>query len=581
MSATPIWFGPPQRPLFGWFHAPADGHARGGVVLCPPLSRDYLQAHYALRRVAVGLEQAGIAVVRFDYDGTGDSFGATDDPGRVDAWLASVAAAIEVLRRSGVTRIGLAGMRVGALLAAEAAARDGAVEQLVLWDPAASGKAFVSEQRALAALTFGTSPTHDDGSLETPGMLLGAETVAGLRALEIAATGPPLAARALVLTRAGRTPPRALAERLASSDTQWAEAVGQEELMDVGSPFQVLPDATISYVVAWFAGGAAAATVAIDPPAAAGNMVVGTRADGREVVETPTALGPFGLFAITTEIPGAVVGPTVMLLSVANEHHIGPNRLWVELARQWAALGMRCVRFDLSGLGDSPARPGQAEFVARAPDAFDDVADVAAAVSPEDPSNVYLVGLCSAAYQAIENALVLGPRGIIAVNPVLSFLPPEMLAGERMDERRRACLPRTSLVEKFHDDGPLAPLRRRFPNLGWSIRNFIARNQRPAVWLRELTAMGVEGLFVCGDREMRQIRQGMTSHTYARLTGTGHLKLEFIAGLDHGLLLSAHRTQVTAMMTAFLTARQTSQPAVRPIARPSTRPDIKPQVATS
>jgi hypothetical protein len=150
------------------------------------------------------------------------------------------------------------------------------------------------------------------------------------------------------------------------------------------------------------------------------------------------------------------------------------------------------------------------------------------------------------------------------VNPVLSFLPPEMSAGNPMDPRRRACLARTSLVEKFHDNGPLAPLRRRFPNLGWSIRNFIARGQRPAVWLRELTALGVEGLFVCGDREIRQIRQGMTAHTYEQLTGSGHLQLEFIAGLDHGLLLSAHRTQVTTLMTAFLTARPTEQRSTRP-----------------
>jgi pimeloyl-ACP methyl ester carboxylesterase len=293
-------------------------------------------------------------------------------------------------------------------------------------------------------------------------------------------------------------------------------------------------------------------------------MVVGATPDGREIVETPTTLGPLGLFAVTTEGPGAGPGPTVMLLSVANEHHMGPNRLWVELARKWAALGITSVRFDLSGLGDSPTRAGQAEFVARAPAAFDDVADIARAVSPDDPSNVIFVGLCSAAYQAIENALVLGPRGIIAVNPVLSFLPPEMIGGGTIDPRRRACLPRTPLVEKFHDDGPLAPLRRRFPNLGWSIRNFIARGQRPSIWLRELTAMGVDSLFVCGDREIRQIRRGMSTHTYERLLAARHLQLEFVPGLDHGLLLSAHRAQVTDMMTAFLTARvPASKPEVR------------------
>jgi hypothetical protein len=47
----------------------------------------------------------------------------------------------------------------------------------------------------------------------------------------------------------------------------------------------------------------------------------------------------------------------------------------------------------------------------------------------------------------------------------------------------------------------------------------------------------------------------MSTHTYDRLLAARHLQLEFVPGLDHGLLLSAHRAQVTAMMTAFLTAR--------------------------
>ena len=35
--ATPLWFGPDERPLFGWVHAPNDGMARGAAVLCPPM----------------------------------------------------------------------------------------------------------------------------------------------------------------------------------------------------------------------------------------------------------------------------------------------------------------------------------------------------------------------------------------------------------------------------------------------------------------------------------------------------------------------------------------------------------------
>ena len=96
MDATPIWFGAEHRPLLGWFHSPPGGRARGGVVVCPPIGRDYLQAHYALRMLAETLAELGMCVLRFDYDGTGDSAGDDSDPGRVASWMASVRSALEV-----------------------------------------------------------------------------------------------------------------------------------------------------------------------------------------------------------------------------------------------------------------------------------------------------------------------------------------------------------------------------------------------------------------------------------------------------------------------------------------------------
>ena len=97
----------------------------------------------------------GLAVLRFDYDGTGDSAGEETDPGRVDAWLSSVTAAVDELAATGVPRIGLVGIRMGGLFAAHAAAQRGGVDALVLWDPCTSGKAFLREQRMLRLLSGG------------------------------------------------------------------------------------------------------------------------------------------------------------------------------------------------------------------------------------------------------------------------------------------------------------------------------------------------------------------------------------------------------------------------------------------
>ena len=58
------------------------------------------------------------------------------------------------------------------------------------------------------------------------------------------------------------------------------------------------------------------------------------------------------LVAITTEPPreAAVDDPTgIVLVSAGLVHRVGPNRLYVRLARRLAATGCPVLRFDLSG----------------------------------------------------------------------------------------------------------------------------------------------------------------------------------------------------------------------------------------
>ena len=62
------------------------------------------------------------------------------------------------------------------------------------------------------------------------------------------------------------------------------------------------------------------------------------------------------LIAITTVAPRrrAEAGqPWVVLLNAGIIHRIGPNRLYVQLARRLASRGHAVLRFDLAGIGDS------------------------------------------------------------------------------------------------------------------------------------------------------------------------------------------------------------------------------------
>ena len=114
---TQVWFGPEERPLYGWVSTPAGGLVRGGAILCPPMGEEGRSAHRTFRRLAETLADHGIVALRFDYDGTGDSAGLQDDPDRVASWLASVEAARQHLLDLGAPDVSAVGMRLGATLA--------------------------------------------------------------------------------------------------------------------------------------------------------------------------------------------------------------------------------------------------------------------------------------------------------------------------------------------------------------------------------------------------------------------------------------------------------------------------------
>ena len=104
---TPMLFGPASRQLFGLFHAP-ERDARLAVVICMPLGQEAVRGHRLFRVLADRLARAGVAVLRFDYHGSGDSPG-EDTDGDLEGWRRDVCTAHEELRRrTGARRIGWA-----------------------------------------------------------------------------------------------------------------------------------------------------------------------------------------------------------------------------------------------------------------------------------------------------------------------------------------------------------------------------------------------------------------------------------------------------------------------------------------
>ncbi len=134
---TALWFGRNDE-IFGMYHA-AEGNIV--VVFCPPFAEEHKSAYRTFVETARALAAAGVACLRFDYFGTGDSDGTFAEflPSR--AMEDIVSAAEQARKLCGSSRVVLLGLRLGGTMALGAAPRAEA-ESVILWQPVASGKAF-------------------------------------------------------------------------------------------------------------------------------------------------------------------------------------------------------------------------------------------------------------------------------------------------------------------------------------------------------------------------------------------------------------------------------------------------------
>lgn len=549
MRTTPTWFGPPEQRLFGWFHLPASGRARGIAVLCSPLGREETNATPALQMLGDALAAGGVGALRFDYAGTGDSTGRSEDPDRLDAWLSSVGAAVDLARELTPGPVILIGMRMGALLAAEAMARGLRADGFVGWDPCLSGRTFFRLERTLLATGYGVGQIGD-GSVAGPAFVFSPQTVEEVSALRFSTDGFAPALPVLLLERGGDREGGPRTDPGPDTSAVRMAAVGQAELLDVYPDMLSLPTATIEAVAQWVA------TVVEGPDRPldfrpADSAVVGRDPAGREITEHAVGLGPGHLFGMVTD-PGW--GPrehpvTLVFLSAGALAHTGPGRMWVVLARQFAALGLRSVRVDLDGIGESFGRPGLARQVPKHPEALDDLGDLAAALGDPDAGSLVFIGLSSGAYHAIEAGLRLHPAGVCAVNPGLVGRVPET------------------------DHGAVDPRRLAFRPMPRRLRTLAVRHERVARWIwwatlqvwvtrspsHAVTGVGRRGvpmLLVLCEGDARQFEPSLYwSRVRRKLRRRRLLDVEIVPGSDHSLYTPDGKKHAYPLVVDWVTER--------------------------
>jgi hypothetical protein len=139
--------------IFGMLHLPSAAPAPG-VALCHGFTGNRIESHCLFVKAARDFAAHGLAALRFDFRGSGESEGDFREM-TVGREVEDGLAAIEFLaarREVDRERLGLLGLSLGGCVAAHIAGRGGGVKALVLWSATAHPRRILEAHLAAGGL---------------------------------------------------------------------------------------------------------------------------------------------------------------------------------------------------------------------------------------------------------------------------------------------------------------------------------------------------------------------------------------------------------------------------------------------
>jgi alpha-beta hydrolase superfamily lysophospholipase len=566
--AHPFHFGD----LPGWLHLP-DGPARGpAIVLCNAAGGEMICAYAGWRTLAVMLADAGMPVLRFDYDGTGNAPGDDRLPDRLGAWSHSITKAIDEMKRlCGVSAVVLVGLRLGATLALRAARGRTDIAGFVLLAPIRSGKAHARELSALARMNRrradDAEPDDDEiGGIGVNGFFFSDETLNALKAVTFADDAAGIACPCLIMDRDQGTLD-ALSTGLGPSVTK-AVFAGYDRFM-VSPTASRPPQADWAIIRDWCSGlPSAPRPVALAPPIDGAQSIVG---DGWS--EEPHMFGKdqrlHGRMTWPARQPAGDV--CVVLPNAGRNCHMGWGRGSVEMARALARAGIPVFRFDTAAIGDSPAWPDGPAEVLYDPSQQADLKAALDHLAAHDFKRFCMAGSCSGAFLSLRCALTDARIGSLMLTNILRFhwtLGDNLEVAEAQSykptDAYRALLTsgdtwRRLFAGKIDVMGIGATLVRRAARGGVALmRNTLARTglidtpEREAMrWMQALSARGVDTQFTYSvdDPGLAELQHYFGSNGQA-LTRSGLARISMIPNADHNLSERRARIAVLRLVQA-------------------------------
>ena len=368
-SVRPITVASPRGELIGFYHPPIGAPAAlGDVLLVPAFAEELNRCRSMVTQQAQAFAGIGIGTLVLDLYGTGDS------PGEFDAadwasWSDDLQCGLKWLRTYGNGCQTLWGVRLGALMAAQLAVREGSgIGKLLMWTPVINGKTYwtqflrirIASEMGLPDGIKSTETLRKQSAVgqvvEASGYLVGPTLAQQLDSLEMPAADK-LVGKTIAWFEVGAnteaTMPRANAKLV--GDWQ-SKDVPVTVTQVVGPPFWQVHEREVAPLLVE-AGTSTVAAWSADNPSA---VVKARPTDQFPTLPTTATEYPVVFRCLDADLTGIVhrgasharIG-VVIVVAGGPQYRVGAHRQFVSLARMFASNGYPVLRFDLRGMGDS------------------------------------------------------------------------------------------------------------------------------------------------------------------------------------------------------------------------------------
>ena len=357
-----------QVDLIGFYHVPADHIAPvGDVLLVPAFAEEMNRCRSMVTMQAHALAAIGMGTLVLDMRGTGDSPGEFEQADW-EGWRDDLQCGLKWLRKHGNGCRTLWGVRLGALMAAQLAARDSSIDKLLMWMPIVNGKTYwtqflrirIASEMGLPNGVKSTEALRQQSAagqaVEASGYLVGPVLATQLDSLEM----PPaenLFGKTIAWFEVGSSADTPMPRANAKLVGDWqGKGVQIKMTQVVGPPFWQVHEREAAPLLV------EAGTLALKawPALSSGGLATAENDPCTPDVAVTAVEYPVVFRCLDADLTGIVhrgmsnarIG-VVIVVAGGPQYRVGAHRQFVSLARMFASNGYPTMRFDLRGMGDS------------------------------------------------------------------------------------------------------------------------------------------------------------------------------------------------------------------------------------